>query len=118
MRSRATRENISLADSYSYSDSITDAPMLEVVGHPVAVNPDRELSRLAREREWEVRLFRRPVRLRDRVPVPPAGPTIAVGSVAAVAGAGVAVYLWWRRQHEPTTPATLRHRAGRLLSRS
>jgi hypothetical protein len=73
--------------------------MLETVGNPVAVNPDRELARVAREREWDIREFRRPVRLRDRVPVPPTGPTIAVSSALAVAGAGVAAWWWWRR-HE------------------
>ena len=47
----AVRETIDLANSYVYSDSITDLPMLELVGNPVAVNPDRELTRVARERE-------------------------------------------------------------------
>ena len=42
--------------------------MLEAVGHPVAVNPDRVLAKVAREREWEVMQFTKPVRLRDRVP--------------------------------------------------
>jgi hypothetical protein len=63
----------------------------------VAVNPDKELAREAKERGWEVRFFQRPVRLRDRVPVPPKGPTIAVGSVLLTAGASAAAYLWWRR---------------------
>ena len=70
----------------------------ELVGNPVAVNPDRELARIAREREWEVRYFQRPVRLRDRVPVPPKGPTLAAGGVAIVAGAAVGVYVWLRRR--------------------
>src|SRR5205823_3518318 len=48
IREAAERDGIDLAASYAYSDSITDAPMLEIVGHPVAVNPDRELARLAR----------------------------------------------------------------------
>ncbi|MGZ4688455.1 MAG: HAD family hydrolase [Acidimicrobiia bacterium] len=93
----ADREDIDLSASYAYSDSATDLPMLEAVGHPVAVNPDRELAREAKERDWEVRVFQRPVRLRDRVPVPPKGPTIAIGSVIATAGAGAAAYIWWRR---------------------
>ncbi len=97
IREVAAREFIDLSASYAYSDSITDLPMLEAVGHPVAVNPDRELAKQAREREWEVRFFQRPVRLRDRVPVPPKGPTIAVGSVLLTAGAGVAAYAIWRR---------------------
>ena len=96
IRELAAREDIDLAASYAYSDSITDLPMLELVGHPVAVNPDRELVREAREREWEVRFFQRPVRLRDRVPVPPKGPTIAVGSALVAAGVGTAAYMWWR----------------------
>ena len=79
IRELAALENIDLDASYAYSDSVTDLPMLELVGHPVAVNPDKDLVREAKEREWEIRVFARPVRLRDRVPVPPKGPTIAVG---------------------------------------
>lgn len=40
--------------SYAYADSIHDLPFLELVGHPVAVHPDRELDRMARERGWQV----------------------------------------------------------------
>jgi HAD superfamily hydrolase (TIGR01490 family) len=98
MREMAVAEGLDLASSYAYSDSITDLPMLELVGNPVAVNPDRELARVAREREWDIRYFQRPVRLRDRVPVPPKGPTIAAGSVALAAASALAVYLWMRRR--------------------
>src|SRR5204862_7604881 len=94
IREMAVCEGLDLASSYAYSDSITDLPMLELVGHPVAVNPDRELARVARQREWEVRYFQRPVRLRDRVPVPPKGPTLAAGGVAIAAGTAAAVYMW------------------------
>ena len=45
---RAERDGIDLAASYAYTDSATDMPMLEAVGHPVAVNPDRELLRAAK----------------------------------------------------------------------
>jgi HAD superfamily hydrolase (TIGR01490 family) len=100
IRALAALEGIDLAASFAYSDSVTDVPMLETVGHPVAVNPDKDLERYARERDWDVRNFARPVRLRDRVPVPPKGPTIAVGSALAVAGAGAAAYLVWRRAVE------------------
>ena len=93
----AARTGTDLGASYAYSDSVTDVPMLAAVGNPVAVNPDKDLEREASERGWEIRKFARPVRLRDRVPVPPKGPTIAVGTVVAVAGAGVASYAWWRR---------------------
>jgi HAD superfamily hydrolase (TIGR01490 family) len=100
VRQLAAREYINLPMSYAYSDSITDLPMLEVVGHPVAVNPDKELARVAQERNWETREFEHPVRLRDRVPVPAAGPTIAVSGVLAAAGAGVAVWWWLRRRSD------------------
>ncbi|MDQ2727206.1 MAG: HAD-IB family hydrolase [Actinomycetota bacterium] len=54
----ARRDGVVLADSWAYSDSATDVPMLEAVGHPVAVNPDRALRRIAEERGWETRRFR------------------------------------------------------------
>jgi hypothetical protein len=76
--------------------------MLELVGHPVAVNPDRELARLARHREWEIREFDQPVRLRRRVPTPSPAPTAAVGGVLAAVGLGVAGYRWAQaRQKQP-----------------
>ncbi len=64
------KQGLDLAASSAYSDSYTDLPMLEAVGHPVAVNPDRVLAKAARERGWEVMQFTKPVRLRDRVSVP------------------------------------------------
>ncbi len=50
----AAREGIELSASYGYSDSASDLPMLRIVGHPVVVNPDRELHRVARTEGWEV----------------------------------------------------------------
>ncbi len=64
--------------------------MLEAVGHPVAVNPDRSLAKAAREREWEVRQFTKPVRLRDRMSV--RTPVVTTSLALAVAVA----LLWWR----------------------
>jgi HAD superfamily hydrolase (TIGR01490 family) len=59
----AAREGFDLAECYAYSDSESDLPMLRAVGHPVAVNPDSTLARVAREEGWEVlhldRLHRR-----------------------------------------------------------
>jgi HAD superfamily hydrolase (TIGR01490 family) len=55
----AAREGINLAESYAYSDSESDLPMLRAVGHPVAVNPDAELARVAREQGWEIMRFDR-----------------------------------------------------------
>jgi HAD superfamily hydrolase (TIGR01490 family) len=57
MRELAAAEGIDLAQSWAYSDSESDLPMLRAVGHPVAVNPDPELARIAREEGWEVLRF-------------------------------------------------------------
>ncbi len=57
MRELAEAEGISLDQSYGYSDSASDLPMLRAVGHPVAVNPDSELARVAAEEGWEVMRF-------------------------------------------------------------
>ena len=59
IREVAAREGYDLAESYAYSDSESDLPMLRAVGHPVAVNPDAELGRVAREEGWEVIHFDR-----------------------------------------------------------
>ena len=58
VRDLAEREGIDLAASTAYSDSHTDLPFLEAVGHPIAVNPDRQLRRVAAERGWPVLRFR------------------------------------------------------------
>jgi len=86
IRALAARERISLADSYAYTDSSSDLPMLEAVGHPVVVNPDRALARIARERGWEVmRLDRIGRRLKTGVAL---GGAAAAGAVATAALAG------------------------------
>lgn len=54
IREYAERENINLSESYAYSDSISDLPMLSIVGHPVAVNPDFRLKQTARQHDWSV----------------------------------------------------------------
>ena len=64
----AAREGYALEHCYAYSDSITDLPMLEAVGHPTVVNPDRALRKEAAARGWPVVTFSRPVSLRDRLP--------------------------------------------------
>lgn len=93
LREIAEKEGIDLARSTAYSDSYTDAPMLEAVGHPVVVNPDRVLAKLARERGWEVMQFTKPVRLRDRVSVPSVPATATVAG-ATLVGAGIALVAW------------------------
>jgi HAD superfamily hydrolase (TIGR01490 family) len=50
----ASDHAIDLAASYFYTDSVTDVPVLELVGHPRVVNPDRLLQREARRRGWEI----------------------------------------------------------------
>lgn len=92
-----------LAGSYAYSDSITDVPMLEAVGHPTAVNPDKQLRRTALDRGWPVRDFSEPVGLSERTRFRgvrrPVLTATAVG--AGVAAAGLAVYA--ARRRKPTT---------------
>lgn len=57
VRALAEREGYDLSECTAYSDSHTDLPFLEIVGHPVVVNPDRALRRIARERDWPVLEF-------------------------------------------------------------
>ena len=52
-------EGYDLTRCYAYSDSVSDLPMLDAVGHPVAVNPDARLGATAAERGWPVVIFRR-----------------------------------------------------------
>jgi HAD superfamily hydrolase (TIGR01490 family) len=59
MRRFASEHNIDLARSYAYSDSASDVPMLRAVGNPVVVNPDEQLTRIAREQDWRVMRFER-----------------------------------------------------------
>jgi HAD superfamily hydrolase (TIGR01490 family) len=86
----AAREGYALDHCYAYSDSITDLPMLESVGHPTVVNPDRALRREATGRDWPVLTFSRPVSLRDRINAPSGAAvatSVAVGASALAAGA-------------------------------
>ena len=54
IRTFAEREGLSLSDSYAYSDSMSDLPMLSVVGHPAAVNPDMRLRQTALHHDWPI----------------------------------------------------------------
>jgi HAD superfamily hydrolase (TIGR01490 family) len=81
----AEERGYDLDGSFAYSDSITDLSMLEVVGHPHAVNPDKDLRRAAAERGWPILVFTRPVNLRSRLPAGrSAVAALALGSVGAV----------------------------------
>jgi HAD superfamily hydrolase (TIGR01490 family) len=78
MRELAASRGYRLRDCYAYSDSITDLPMLETVGHPRAVNPDRALRRVAKERQWPILAFSAtsPAAADHRTPTLPAGASI------------------------------------------
>jgi HAD superfamily hydrolase (TIGR01490 family) len=95
IRELAEAGGYDLGDCYAYSDSITDLPMLSVVGHPTAVNPDRALRRAALERGWPVREFSRPVPLRARFAVPAA--PVVTGAAVGV-GAAVVGLAWYARR--------------------
>jgi len=89
-----------LSASYAYSDSATDVPMLEAVGHPFAVNPDKALRRVAEENDWPVLAFRRPVALTSPLHLDtPVGKVVAAAAgVGAIAGAAAAaLYVAGRR---------------------
>ena len=95
MREVAAEKGWDLADCWAYSDSATDLPMLEAVGHPTAVNPDRGLRRVAAERGWPVLEFTRPVTLRSRFS---GARTPVVTSAAVGVGAAVAGLAWYARR--------------------
>jgi HAD superfamily hydrolase (TIGR01490 family) len=93
----AVEHGYDLAKSYAYSDSVTDLPMLEVVGHPTAVNPDRGLRRIAVEKDWPVQQFVDPVSLRSRIPTP-SGKAVAVTAIGLGAVAAGAAWYGLRRK--------------------
>ena len=90
MRSLAEERGYDLGQSYAYSDSHTDLPMLEAVGHPVAVNPDTELRKVAVDRDWPIRDFRKPVAMREQQ-----AKRSAIAAGAGVALASVALGITW-----------------------
>jgi phosphoserine phosphatase len=75
MRAFAAEHDIDLSASYAYSDSLSDLPMLEAVGHPVVVNPDPALAEVAKREEWQVMRFER------------LGRRLAIGGAALLAAA-------------------------------
>jgi HAD superfamily hydrolase (TIGR01490 family) len=112
----ADTKGYDLDASYAYSDSITDLPMLNAVGHPFAVNPDKELRRIATERGWGVLDFATPVALRrmpsgedvrhrvtdsahslhERMQDIPRSQRVAAGVGVGVAAAGL---VWYASRH-------------------
>ncbi|MFF0143729.1 HAD family hydrolase [Amycolatopsis sulphurea] len=85
-KQQAAEHGYDLAECFAYTDSSTDIPLLEVVGHPHAVNPDKALRHAAEEQGWPVLSFERPMSLRTRIPARSAG-MVALGVGAVAAGA-------------------------------
>ena len=102
-RALAEERGYDLTTCYAYSDSASDVPLLEMVGHPTAVNPSRALRRIAAERAWPVLEFRHPIplgrRLRER-------PVVPVAAAALSVGVGVAIGLAWYGRHRRARAAT------------
>jgi HAD superfamily hydrolase (TIGR01490 family) len=102
VQSLARERDIDLSRSYAYSDSVNDLPMLELVGNPVAMNPDLHLRTLARRRGWHILDFRT---ARRRTLIASA----AGGGAAASAAAGYALgYLTGRRRTSTGLASKLR----------
>lgn len=94
MRTLAAASGIDLADSWAYSDSITDLPMLEAVGHPVPANPDRDLRREAGRRQWPIVRFHLPADLRPvRMATATGTRRLVVGAAMAAMAAGLLAVL-------------------------
>jgi HAD superfamily hydrolase (TIGR01490 family) len=98
VRRLAEERGYDLTQCYAYSDSSSDLPLLECVGHPTAVNPDRVLRRTAVEQGWPVLEFRHPVpagrRFREKPAVPITAAALSVGVGVAI---GIALYERRRR---------------------
>ena len=107
VRALAQREGLDLSRCTAYSDSANDVPLLSLVGHAVAVNPDAALRDEARARGWEVRDFRTG-RKAARIGVP------AAAGLGAVAGGVVGGLALQRRYREQSLPRRVRRYAGAL----
>ncbi|WP_425484895.1 HAD family hydrolase [Amycolatopsis anabasis] len=99
-RRLAAEYGYDLASCHAYTDSSTDIPLLEAVGHPHVVNPDRALRKLAAERDWPVLAFSNPVSLRNRITGPSAAAAVALGVGVGAVAAGVTWYGLSRRKRE------------------
>ncbi len=102
IRQLAEAEGIDLAASFAYSDSESDLPMLRLVGHPVAVNPDTELAKVAAAEGWEVLRFEQ---LGRRL--------LALAALVSMGVVGTAGRRAVSRRSTGVPPAAPRTRAGR-----
>jgi len=97
MKQLADTMQWSMETSYAYSDSITDQPMLDAVGHGIAVNPDRTLRKVAAEHGWETVTFQATTGLRSMLPRPRRA-AVVIAVVAGVLGTAAAATLMRRRR--------------------
>jgi len=91
IRALAQRESLDLPGCSAYSDSANDMPMLTLVGHPHAVNPDAQLRTIARQRGWPIHDFRKGRRA-TLVALP-----VAAGAGVVAGGLAAGIALWRRR---------------------
>ena len=96
IRALAEERGYDLEGCFAYSDSITDVSMLEAVGHPHAVNPDKELRKVAAEKGWPILVFTRPVTLGSRLP--PARSALAALALGGVGAVGWVIWSQARRR--------------------
>lgn len=96
VRDLAQERGYELGACFAYTDSVTDLPMLDAVGHPTAVNPDSELRRIASERGWPVVDFVKPVSMRSRMPIEKRQ-AVAAGAAAAAVSAAALGLAWYAR---------------------
>lgn len=97
MRALADEFGYDLDTSFAYTDSHTDLPMLEIVGNPVAVNPDAELRRIAVEQDWPVLDFDTPAAMRAQARTDKA--RLAAGGAAGAAAAVALGVAWYAKRH-------------------
>ncbi len=95
MRELAAERGYDLEECYAYTDSITDLPMLEAVGHPTAVNPDSSLRAIAEERDWPIQDFAKPVEMKSRI----SSKQAAAAAGASAALGAVALGVTWYARH-------------------
>jgi HAD superfamily hydrolase (TIGR01490 family) len=99
VRELAEHYGYDLSECFAYSDSITDLPMLEEVGHPTVVNGDRALRKAAAERDWPMLTFSNAVPLRARIAgMPTPSATTSAGVLVTTAAAGLLMYYFLVRR--------------------
>lgn len=97
IRELAAKKGYDLSRSYAYSDSITDAPMLNAVGYGFVVNPDRALRKAAADHGWGALTFKRPVGLQTG---PSAGSTVVTLLAVAAVVTGIVLVTRASRSHD------------------